>query len=80
MLLGERSMGLVAPPFTPVDAQLSIIIEHLRAINRSCQTVSDFSRKVWQYAKKMKETRGGKKMEETRYQNYHAFINSFSRI
>ncbi|KYN38793.1 hypothetical protein ALC56_06792, partial [Trachymyrmex septentrionalis] len=35
MLLGERSMGLVAPPFTPVaDARLSIIIEHC-AINRS---------------------------------------------
>ncbi|KYQ50314.1 39S ribosomal protein L11, mitochondrial [Trachymyrmex zeteki] len=37
MLLGERSMGLVAPPFTPVaDARLSIIIE-LCAINRSCE-------------------------------------------
>ncbi|KYM93562.1 hypothetical protein ALC62_15920, partial [Cyphomyrmex costatus] len=36
MLLGERSMGLVAPPFTPVaDARLSIIIEQLCAINRS---------------------------------------------
>ncbi|KYM76552.1 hypothetical protein ALC53_12995, partial [Atta colombica] len=35
MLLGERSMGLVAPPFTPVaDARLSIIIE-LCTINRS---------------------------------------------
>jgi len=57
MLLGERSMGLVAPPFIPVaDARLSIIIDQLCAVNRSCEPSLTFPERFGNTVKKMKGT------------------------